>query len=263
MVQLQVTGVIDTGPFMATRLHVGAKELKGDLAAYAKRFDLLEIRGQDAANLKLAPSAATLRKWRRAVPPRFEFAVVAGPNVGRLRPGEALEAELAAMLETATLLESRVLVVPTPVDITPSKLSRDRFAKLLDRIPHDTRTVVWEPSGLWELEDAASQAKKWGVTLGVDPARDEPPSGPIAYGRLRAHGGTRSFSTAALSRIAHAIGGERRDAYVLIETSGALKEAKTLRQLVRDLGSGKRGGLSRLVRPRGTPLDVRDDEQDE
>lgn len=256
--------MIDTVTFiMATRLHVGAKELKGDLAAYAKRFDLLEIRGQDVANLKLAPSAATLRKWRRTVPPKFEFSVVAGPNVGRLRPGEALDAELAAMLEAATLLEARVLVVPTPADVTPSKLSRDRFAKLLDGIPRDARTVVWEPTGLWELEDAAAQAKKWGVALGVDPARDEPPAGPVVYARLRMQGGTRSFSATSLARVAHAIGGDRRDAYAIIETPAALKEAKTLRQLVRDLGSSTKGGLSRLVRPRGSPLHVRDDEQDE
>jgi uncharacterized protein YecE (DUF72 family) len=254
--------VIETKAVMATRLHVGGRELKGDLAAYSKRFDLLEIRGFEAASLRQAPSAATLRRWRRAVPPSFEFCVVCGPNVGRLKPGEALDAELAAMLEAATLLESRVLLVPTPPDVTPSKLWRDRFAALLDRIPRDARTVVWEPSGLWELEDAAAQAKKWGVTVAVDPARDEVPAGDVAYGRLRAQGATRSFSSAALARVAHAIGA-RKDAYVIIETPGALKEAKSLRQLVRGLGSGGKGGLSRLIRPRGAPLEAPDDEQDE
>lgn len=249
---------------MTTRLHVGGRELKGELAAYAKRFDLLEIRGAEAAHLRQAPSAATLRRWRRAVPPKFEFAVIAGPSVGRLRPGDALEAELGAMLESATLLESRILVVPTPPDVTPSKLSRDRFAKLLDRLPRDASTVVWEPSGLWELEDAAAQAKAWGVVLAVDPSRDEPPAGPVVYGRLRAQGAVRSFSAAALARVAHAIGADRRDAYVIIETPGALKEAKVLRGLVRGLGSGKKGGLGRLVRPRGAvPLAIGDDEQDE
>lgn len=248
---------------MATRLHVGGKELKGELAAYAKRFDLLEIRGVDAASLRQAPSAATLRRWRRAVPPSFEFAVVAGPSVGRLRQGDGLDAELAAMLEAATLLESRVLVVPTPPDVTPSKLWRDRFAALLDRIPRDARAVVWEPSGLWEVETAASQAKKWGVVLAVDPSRDEVPAGSVAYGRLRAQGATRAFSSAALARVAHAIG-QRKDAYVIIETPGALREAKTLRQLVRGLGGGGgKAGLSRLIRPRGAPLEAPDDEQDE
>jgi len=248
---------------MATRVHIGSKELRGELAAYAKRFDLLEVRGVDAANLRQAPSAATLRRWRKAVPPQFSFAVVAGPNVGRLKPGEPFEKELDAMLSTANVLESRVLVVPTAPDVTPSKLQRDRFAKLLERLPRDVSTIVWEPSGLWEHEDAAVQAKKWGVVLSVDPTRDIVPVGPVAFARLRALGGTRSYSTAALEKVVAAIG-DRREVYIVIETAGALKEAKTLRRLVREAGSRMTGGLTRLVRPRGAPLaHEEDDEQDE
>jgi uncharacterized protein YecE (DUF72 family) len=248
---------------MATRLHVGAKELKGDLAAYAKRFDLLEVRGVDAKLLKQAPSASTLRKWRKAVPPQFEFSVVAGPNIGKLKPSPALDAELAALLETIEILQARVIVLPTPPDVTPSKLSRDRVAKVLEKLPRDASAVVWEPSGLWENEDAADQAKAWDVVLGVDPARDALPAGPVCYGRMRAVGGTRAFSTAALQKIADKIG-ERRDAYVIIETTGALKEAKTLRGLVRQAKTGTKGGLSRLIRPKkGAPLDVGDDDEQE
>jgi uncharacterized protein YecE (DUF72 family) len=245
---------------MATRVHIGTKELRGEIAAYAKRFDLLEVRGVDAAKLKTAPSAATLRRWRRAVPPQFEFGVVAGPNLGKLKASEALEAELKAMLATVEVLEARVLVVPTAPDVTPSKLWRDRFAALLDRLPRDVSTIVWEANGLWELEDAAVQAKKWGVVLSVDPSRDIVPVGPVAFGRLRALGSTRAYSAAALEKIATAIG-DRRDAYVVIETTGALKEAKTLRRLIRAAGSKKSGGLTRLVRPRGTPLEFRDDDE--
>lgn len=250
---------------MATRVHIGAKDLKGDLAAYAKRFDLLELRGLDAASLSqgLAPTDATLRRWRRAVPPRFEFAVVAGPNLARLRPNEQLEVELGAMLSTATLVEARVFVLSTPVEVTPSKVWRDRLARVVDRLPRDASTVVWEPSGVWELDDAAVQARKWGgVTVVVDPSRDEVPAGPVAYGRLRALGGTRAYSTAALDRVARAIG-ERRDAYVIIETTGALKEAKVLRQACRTSKVRTPGGFGRLVRPRGAPLSIRDDEQEE
>lgn len=247
---------------MTTRLHIGAKDLRGDLATYAKRFDLLEVRGLAADNLRLAPNAATLRRFRRSVPPTFEFAVVAGPNLAALKPSEALETEFDALLQTATLLESRVLVLPTPPSVTPSKLWRDRLSAVVDRLPRDVTTLVWEPSGLWELEDAAAQAKASGIVVAVDPARDDVPSGPIAYTRLRAIGATRAFSTAMLERIAAKIG-PRRDAYVIIETAGALKEAKTLRGLMRGASSKKRGGLGRLLRPRGAPLDVRDDEQDE
>jgi len=246
---------------MVTRLHIAAKELKGELAAYAKRFDLLEVRGVPAESLKQAPSASTLRRWRRAVSPQFEFSVVAGPAVGRLKPSPELETELEALLSTATTLEARVLVIPTPTEVTPSRLWRDRLAKVIDRLPRDATRVVWEPSGLWEIEDAADQAKKWDVTVAVDPARDAMPAGPVAYGRLRAAGATRAFSTAALQKVAESIG-DRRDAYVIFETAAALKEGKTLRALVRK-GKSSKAGLGRLVRPRGAPLRVRDDEQEE
>jgi uncharacterized protein YecE (DUF72 family) len=241
---------------MATRLHVGAKELRGEVAAYAKRFDLLEIRGVDASRLR------TLRRWRKAVTPQFEFAVVGGPAIGKVKESDALEAELAAMLNTATILEARVLLIATSGDVTPSKLWRDRLARLIDRLPRDANSVVWEPSGLWEIEDAAAQAAKWGIILAVDPARDPMPAGSVAYGRLRASGGTRAYSTTALQKVANNIG-DRRDAYVVFETTNALKEGKILRALVRSTKSSKRGGLGRLVRPKGAPLRVSDDEQEE
>ena len=248
---------------MATRLHIGAKDLRGEVAAYAKRFDLLEVRGLDAASLRLAPSDATLRRWRKAVPPQFEFSVMAGPGLAKLKAGDALETELAALLKSVTLLEARVIVIATPADVTPGKLWRDRLAKLIDRLPRDASSIVWEPSGLWEIEDAAEQATKWGIVVAVDPARDAMPPGPVAYGRLRAAGGTRAFSTAALQKVADNIG-ERRDAYVVFETTGALKEAKILRALVRQAKAGKRGGLGRLlIRPKGAPPSVSDDEQEE
>ncbi len=246
---------------MPTRIHIGAKDLRGDLKAYAKRFDLLEVRGMGADDLRLAPSSATLRRWRRQVPPNFEFSVVAGPNLAKLKPSPAFDAELAAMLEAATVLEARVLVVSTPTEVTPTKLWRDRLAAVLDRLPRDARTLVWEPSGLWETDDAAAQGAKWGIAVAVDPSRDEVPSGPVAYARLPAIGGTRAYSTAALERVAERLRG-RREAYVLLETSSALKEAKTLRGLVRT-GGARRAGFGRIVRPRGAPLRIGDDEQDE
>lgn len=253
---------------MATRLHIGTKELRGALAAYAKRFDLLEVRGESAADLKRAPTAATLKKWRKAVPPSFEFAIAAGPNLAKVKASEALETELEAMLATAKVLESRLFILSTHADVTPSKLWRDRFAKLLERIPRDASTVVWEPTGLWEHDDAAVQAKQWGVVLGCDPTREIVPPGPVAFGRLRKLGQTRAYSVAALTKVAEAIRfsgslGERRDAYVIIETDGALKEAKSLRTLVRSSGK-KPGGMGKLVvRPRGKREDEGDDDEEE
>ena len=246
---------------MATRYHIGAATLRGAISAYAKRFDLLEVRIPAAADRRLAPAASTLKKWRKDVPPHFEFSVVAGPAVARLKPSAALDAELELTLETARQLRARCIVLRTPPDVTPAALWRDRMVKLLDRLPSDVTHVVWEPSGLWEDEEAALRAKKWGVVLGVDPSRQETPPGPIAYGRLRAFGETRAYGPSALEKVVKNIG-DRREAFVIIETDGALDECKRLRQLAQRKQARPLGGSGRVIRPRAAALRVRDDEQE-
>jgi uncharacterized protein YecE (DUF72 family) len=242
---------------MGTRFHIGAKGLRGDIAAYAKRFDLLEVRLAPADDPALGPSIATLRRWRKATPPHFEFTVVAGPHVSRLKPSANLDAELEAALAAVDVLRARCLLVQTPAEVTPSSLWRERMVKLLARIRRDATTVVWEPRGVWEMQDAAIAAKKWDVVLALDPLRDAVPEGPIAYARLRMLGETRSFGASALERVVRAIG-ERRDAYVILETPTALRECKRLRQLAQRPKSKMGGGMGRILRPKGAAL-VEDD----
>src|SRR5207249_1771185 len=126
---------------------------------------------------------------------------------------------------------------------------RDRMSRLLDRIPRDATHIVWEPSGVWSVEDAAAAARQWGIVLAVDAARDPVPAGNVAYTRLRALGETRSFGESALERVVDAIG-TPRDAYVVIETATALEECKRLRAIAQRPRSSL-GGMGRLVRPRG------------
>jgi hypothetical protein len=55
--------------------------------------------------------------------------------------------------------------------------------------------------------------------------------------------------------------GQKRDAFVVLETDGALEECKALRRIAqRKKGAGD-GGMGRLVRPRGAIM-VGDDEQE-
>jgi uncharacterized protein YecE (DUF72 family) len=250
---------------MTTRFHIGAKSLRGAIGAYAKRFDLLEVtvaidpatKGKPAP---IAPQMATMKKWRKSTPPAFEFAVVCGPHLSLVKPSAELERELDAAKQAADALHARCIVIRTPQEVTPSALARDRLAKLFDRFTRDVTSLVWEPSGLWEIEDAAVAARKWGVVLAVDAAREPVPAGPVAYVRLRAMGETRSFGPSALERIVRAIG-PRRDAYVVLETDSALEECKRLRQIAQRSHKQGHGGMSRLVRPRGGIV-VRDDEQE-
>ena len=258
------------------RYHIAAKSLRGALPAYAKRFDLLEVLMAVAAPPPssaakgdkrdkgrpppAAPTVATLRKWRKSVPPHFEFSVIAGPHVALLKHTPEFERELGAARDAMDALQARCFVVRTPPEVTPSVLWRDRLGKLFGRFPKDVTNLVWEPSGLWETDDAALAARKWGVTVCVDASREPVPAGQIAYTRLRALGETRAFGPASLERIVQAIG-PRRDVYVVFETETALDECKRLRRIAQRSPSSGDGGMSRLVRPRGGIV-VRDDEQE-
>jgi uncharacterized protein YecE (DUF72 family) len=245
---------------MATRFHIGAKDLRGSsIDAYAKRFDFLEVVMLEAGD-KRAVTPATMRKWRKAVPPHFDFCVVVGPNVAKLKASAALDEELTAAIAAVDTLQARCLLLRTPADVTPGNVWRDRMGRLLDRVQRDATRVIWEPRGVWEVGDAALAAKKWGIVLAVDAARDPVPAGPVAYTRLRALGETRSYGASALERVVVAIGA-RRDAYVVLETDKALTEAKGLRRIAQGVGK-KGGGLTRVIRPRAATVKVRDDEQE-
>jgi uncharacterized protein YecE (DUF72 family) len=255
-------------PLATPRWHIGAKDLRGAITAYAKRFDLLEVRvtidgpgTRDADGA--APTQAAMRRWRKGVAPHFDFSVVAGPELSKVKLTEVAERELVAARAAMDVLQARCFVLRTPPDVTPAAVWRDRIKKVVDRFPRDVTHVVWEPSGVWETEDAAALAKTLGIVLAVDAAREPVPAGPVAYVRLRALGETRAFGPAALERIVQAVG-DRRDVYAILETDSALTEAKRLRSLARAAsreGGTKLGGGGRLVRPRGTIV-VRDDEQE-
>jgi uncharacterized protein YecE (DUF72 family) len=254
---------------MTPRWHIGAKDLRGAITAYAKRFDLLEVRvglddeetGAAATGAgEPAPTLATLRRWRKSVPPHFDFAVVAGRHLSKVKASAAADRELDAARAAIDALHARCFVLRTPPDVTPTALWRDRIGKLVAKLPNDVTRFVWEPSGVWESDDAAAQARAWDATLAVDPTKDPVPLGPVAYVRLRALGGTRSFGSTVLERVVTAVG-TRREVFAIIETDSALAEAKRLRRIVQASRSALRPAQGRLVRPRGGIV-VRDDEQE-
>lgn len=248
---------------MTTRWHIGARRLESNLGSYAKRFDFLEV--HMPAREQPAPTLATLRRWRKQVPPHFDFSVVVGPAASALKPSAELDHDLEAALHAADALQARCMLVVTPPQVTPAIVWRDRLAKVVERLARDATLLAWEPRGVWETDDARRQAHKLGILLVVDPSRDPVPEGQACYARLRALGETRSYGASALERVVAAVG-VRRDAYVVIETQSALAECKLLRRLSQ--GVRKPGGTGRLVRPRdasaalGGSLRVKDDEQE-
>src|SRR5690606_16677899 len=224
-----------------SRPHVGLSTLTGSLENYADRFDLLEVR-LGAATM---PKPATLRSWRKKVPPSFVFSVVLPRVVGELRPSKELDEALEQSLEIARALEARCIVLVTPPSVTPTELNKKRLEALVARIPHDAVTLAWEPRGGWETDQAAALAQKLGLVLVVDPEHDEPPKGPVAYLRLRGLGESTRLGPAALDRVAHALRG-RRAGYVVVEAAAPLKVAEGIRtRLARKAPRGGDGLLTR------------------
>jgi hypothetical protein len=88
-----------------------------------------------------------------------------------------------------------------------------------------------------------------GVTLARDPARDDLPAGPVAYGRISSLGAGGRVRGSAIERAADRLA-EFEEAYVIIEGDNALRAAKELRSL---LGASQNGAA-------GEELDDEDDE---
>jgi len=236
------------------RPHVGLPTLEGDIERYAVKYDLLELRPGDGA----VPKPATLKAWRRKVPPSFVFSVVLPKVVGELKPSPLLDQALEQALGVARDVEARCLLIATPASITPTELNKKRLAAIVAKIPHDAVTLAWEPRGIWETEEAAAIAAKLGLVLVVDAARETAPEGSTAYFRLRGLGESTRLSPAVIDKVVNALA-TRREAYVIIETSGPIQVADALRKkAARRPAPIKTGGV--VLKPR-TTLHAEDEEQ--
>lgn len=235
-----------------TTVHVGLPSLRGSLARYAERFDLLEVRPVDSP----LPKPAKTRAWRKEVPPAFVFSVVLPSVVSSLKQSSDGDAALATALEHADALEARCLVLITQPDVTPTALNKRRLAALVERLPRDVVTVAWEPRGVWSAAETATIARELDLALITDATRDAAPKGAVLYTRLRGIGaGARSSST-GLERARESFAG-RREVFAVVECDGALRVAKALRA---PLDGAPRVSSGAVVRP-AARLSAEDEEQ--
>lgn len=209
---------------------------------YAARLPFAEV----ALRAPL-PKPATLRRQRGALSPELVLALRAPKSAlvsarGPLRVDPELEERLAWLLGAADALAARLLVLPTPADLTPGARDRDLLRALAARLPRDgARRYVWEPAGAWERADAARLARELDLVLAFDPLQGEPgaplpaPTSGVAYARLRALGGRRSFSPALLEDVLErlaSLGAE--ETFVVFDAPRAAQHAATLLALAAD-----------------------------
>lgn len=237
------------------RLHIGKRSFENDLEKYARRYDFVEVRPDTSAPLR----AATLKRWRNAVPSSFLFSVVLPSAATQLRPGREADDALEHALEVARLLEAPVIVIPTPISVTPTATHRKRIEELVTKLPHDVVCLAWEPSGVWEMHDAQALAAKIGVTLVADATRETLAPGPIAYTRLRGLGDARRASASRIEKALDSLS-DRREAFVVVETEQPLRVARELRDGI----AFETGIRPRTLRPRANvhPFSTEDEEQE-
>lgn len=237
------------------RLLVGLPAPQGDLAKYATRFDLVEIRPVDT----VVPKPSTLRKWRKSVPPAFVFSVVLPRVVGALSPGKALDDALTTSLEVAAALEARCVVLPTPPDVRPTSANKKRLAAIFDRIPSEGLVRAWEPAGIWEREDVLATARAMSVVPVFDAAREALGPGSITYTRLRALGKSAALGQATIERVADRLR-RRREAFVVVEGPREASRVKTALASELARKPARASGVT-VVRPAISTLVAEDEEQ--
>lgn len=235
------------------RVQVGLTGFQGDIAKYAQRFDMVELRAEAFA----ATKPATLRAWRRAVNPAFTFSVVLPRSAGALLDTPEAKGELTRALKAAALLEARCLVLETPAEVRPTKANREKLQAALGRLVQPATQVCWEPRGVWEASEIHATAKAMGVLAVVDATQEPAPQSPAVYTRIRALGQS-GVSTKAVARVAEQLRG-RRDAWVIVEDrSSASRVRKELGGALTELAAP---AIPLVVRPSAGRLRAEDEEQ--
>jgi uncharacterized protein YecE (DUF72 family) len=204
------------------QLFVGRNAHEGDIARYASRFNMLELRA-DAGNL---PRGARLSDWKKRVPSDFAFSIVLPKAVGLM---ESSELELGRTLELSDALSAKWLLLQTPSSVGPSPRMRDRLSKAFKTLAHPDRRIAWESRGVWEDAQLEEFALEHGVHVVRDLSRSDAPPGACVYTRLLALGDGLQVRASVAAHLALALA-DRAEAVVVIEGHGAEHAAKLLRQ---------------------------------
>jgi len=227
-------------------LRVGQSPSKLSIARYGKHLDLLEVRLDNGA-----PRRRTLETMKSEAPPHLAFAVLVPKPLSSLE-SDATEADVAPTLDTARGLAARWIVLRTPPTARPGTRTRARLTRLVELLKAAEIAIAWEPTGLLAEAEAEELAASLGVTLARDPARDDLPPGPVAYGRISSLGAGGRVRGSAIERAADRLA-DFAEAYIVIEGDNALRAAKELRAL---LGASQNGAADE-------ELDDEDEELDE
>lgn len=163
-----------------TKYYYGCDEV---IQGWSRYFDLCNALELDLSAEKNPPTIATLNRWRVESPRQFGFilhihedivsALAAAGERGSKRLPKSIDAAIEQTFERAHALAAKALIVSTPAEFTPGESSKHLLSQLEERLvskQDKARPLIWEPSGLWQREDAmAWSSQHTGLTLAHDP----------------------------------------------------------------------------------------------
>lgn len=196
----------------------------------APRFAELRLKGP-------RPHISTLRKLGAQRPDATVLALRApgdcvAADAGSLAPSPALDKSLVWLDHAVQALGASVIVVRTPIDVTPGARSRELLHAYAAKLPREKgRVWVWAPRGPWEPEAAHALANEVGLVCAFDPLHTPRPAGPVAYAQLHGLGVETRLSNVAIERVLDAIAPEQGTVYVAADGPHAARHAALIQQL--------------------------------
>lgn len=159
------------------KVYYGCDERDRDWEAYAERCNALEL---DLTRFRHEPNIETLNKWRVESPRGFGFILHARDTIGASMPqspeeepevfSDEMREAWQATLERAHALAAEAVLIRTPRALTPSSAHRKRLAAFQSTFGDEANVeIIWEPSGLWTIEQTREAADEAGLIPAYDP----------------------------------------------------------------------------------------------
>ena len=162
-----------------TTYYYGCDEAVGGWGRYYERCNALEL---DLSKQGHMPTIATLNRWRVKSPRHFAFvlhleetiapALAAASERGARKLPPAVGEALERSAERARAVAAKAHFIATPMEMTPGEdskaLLKATHEKLNEKLGK-AALLLWEPSGLWEREQACDWARGVGIVAARDP----------------------------------------------------------------------------------------------
>jgi uncharacterized protein YecE (DUF72 family) len=224
-------------------------------AAYVREFPVVEVQ----QTFYEPPQDATLVRWRRQAPPRFEFTLKAwqlvtheasSPTYRRLRRplSAAQRAETGGFrltpvvldawertLACARLLRATAVLLQCPRSFRPTAANVERMRAFFGEVPRPEGVrLLWEPRGGWPAELVRELCETLGLGHVVDPFVTATQTPERTYFRLHGISGARHvYSDDELRRLRSMLpGASAEPAYVLFNNLPRVGDARRFRALL-------------------------------